>query len=236
MTFERWNTLARTGFLGLLTCVLIVLAFQVSGMLEDSRQDENSLALQASELLSTAKDFVPKTPLDMSKVNGVVSSVQAQVNATGPAISAAGLFMQQLNVSATRLNVPCPENDNDKLHPCGTLADVAKTLNTGRHTLAEIEIGVNNFDRHEDALFDQEQQTWAKANQAIDSANTLFDDPDIKTILAHVATGSGTFDHMLDTGDRVETRVTKCTLHPTFMCKFTGWILPAAQITGALLH
>ena len=236
MTFERWNTLVRTGFLGVLTFVLVVLAFQASGFLKGTAQDEQDIAAQSAELLKTAKAFVPVEPLDMHAVNGVIGSVQQQVNAVGPVIGNANLFTQQLSVSAVKLNVPCPASDSDKLHPCGTLADVAKTLNTGRHTLGEVEIGVHNFDSHEDSLFLQEQASWAKTNQAIDSANALFNNADLKTILAHVATGSGTVDHMLETGDKVETKATACTIHSTFMCKFAGWILPAAQITGALLH
>lgn len=243
MTFAEKNTLARTGFLGLLTCVLMALAVQGSDVLKDAQQDEHGIAVQGSDLLASAKGFIPAQPLDVAKFYTVMQSAvdllnagKQQVDATGPTIKAATSFVQKLGVSADKFNVPCPANDDDKLHPCGTLADVAKTLNTGRHTLGEIEIGVHNFDTHEDSLFLQEQQTWAKANTAIDSANTLFSDSDFKTIAAHIATGTGTFNHMLETGDKVETKVTKCTLEPTFVCKFTGWLLPTAQITGALLH
>jgi hypothetical protein len=241
MTFERWNTLARTLMLGIVVFALLVLVFQAGGVLTSAKDDTNAVSVQAVDLLKTAQGFIPKQSIDVAKFYAVAASAVAlldttksKVSATQPAIDATASFVQKLGVSADRLNVPCPANDNDKLHPCGTLADVAKTLNSGRHTLVEVETGVHKFDEHEDALFAQEQETWARTNVVLDNANAFLRNPNFQTILGHVATSSGTVDHMLFTADKVETKVTKCTLEPTFACQFKGWLLPAAQIFGAL--
>ena len=242
MTFTEKNTLARTLMLGVGLAAMLVLGFHVDGLVGSTKQDEHAVSVSGVGLLDTGKNFIPKQQLDMEKVNGVVrgarsieDATKTKIDATAPTITAATSFMQKLNVSADKLNAPCPPDDSDKLHPCGTIADVAKTLNTGRHTLGEVEISVHKFNSHEDDLFLQEKDTSAKANAAIDNFNALVSDKDFKTIAAHIATGSGTFDHMLETGDKVETKITKCTLKPTFACQFRAWLLPTAQVVGAVV-
>jgi len=47
---------------------------------------------------------------------------------------------------------------------------------------------------------------------------------------------TGTGAHMLDTADKVETKLAQCTLHPTFSCQAKTWLLFGAEAGGYLLH
>jgi hypothetical protein len=46
---------------------------------------------------------------------------------------------------------------------------------------------------------------------------------------------TGTGAHMLDTADKVETKLAQCTLHPTFACNFKTYLLLGGQTAGYLL-
>jgi hypothetical protein len=65
------------------------------------------------------------------------------------------------------------------------------------------------------------------------TANTLATSPDVIGILHGFNIGLATGDHMLDTADKVETKITKCTLYPDFKCVVSGLIVPSVQIGGA---
>ncbi len=176
MTVFEKNTNIRTVFLGILLCALLVLLFQISDAVVKIEQDAHSISGETVSLLASAKDFVPKQSIDVAKINEVVSSVQSatdaaktRINETGPTITAATKLVEKLGVSADKVNAPCPPKDSDKLHPCGTLADVAKTLNSGRGTLVVAEKGIYNFDGHEDELFTQEKATWLKTDVAVEA-------------------------------------------------------------------
>jgi len=53
-----------------------------------------------------------------------------------------------------------------------------------------------------------------------------------KEMVPVIATGN----HMLSTADQVETKLTKCTLNPTFWCSFKSDVIFGAQVGGYLLH
>jgi hypothetical protein len=74
------------------------------------------------------------------------------------------------------------------------------------------------------------------ANGTITRANSLLDNPFWNTTMQHAASSSITIDHMLFTADQVETKLTKCTLHPTFVCQFKADAIFGAQVGGYLLH
>lgn len=174
MTVFEKNTTVRTVFLGVLAGALLVLLFQVSKAVLTIEQDVQSMTGQADALIARARWFVPEKKIDIGKINEAVGGVQSatraaqrRIDATAPAVTAAAALVQKLGVSVDKVNAPCPPKESDKLHPCGTLADVAKTLNTGRGTLGKAEIAMFKFNSHEDELFAQEQSTWKHTDDAV---------------------------------------------------------------------
>jgi hypothetical protein len=74
-------------------------------------------------------------------------------------------------------------------------------------------------------------------------ADTLATNSDIPLIMGNVqgftklfVTTTGTFNHMLLTGDQIETKVSECTLHPHLSCQLKAYTMFGAQAGGYLLH
>jgi hypothetical protein len=170
MTFERYNTLARTAFLGLLTCVFVVLAFQVGGVLKNVQQDEHGIAVQSADLLSSAKGFIPAQPLDVKKFYAIADSAVALLN-TG-------------NRTLQLVIAPCVPG------PCGLLADGAKTLNTARITMGQIEIAANHEDKNLGTLDQQEATIYAGANDDVQALHALLASPDLLQTMHNLDTTS----------------------------------------------
>jgi hypothetical protein len=170
MTFERYNTLARTAFLGLLTCMLVVLAVQACGVLKDARQDEHGIAVQGADLLSTAKGFIPAQPLDVSKFYAIADAAVALLK-TG-------------NQTLQLVKAPCVPG------PCGLLADAAKTLNTARMTMGQIEIAANHEDKNLGTLDQQEATIYAGANDDVQALHALLASPDLLQTVHNLDTTS----------------------------------------------
>ena len=116
-------------------------------------------------------------------VNGArrgATALTAKAASTLDGINAASV---NLNATLVEVNRPCGGGK-----PCGTLADVAKTLGTLRGTAGQIEIAANHederigiLDAQEDALFADAHGTLGSANMALLRFSTAMDTAD-KTI------------------------------------------------------
>lgn len=98
-----------------------------------------------------------------------------------------------LNLAVMEINRPCGGDV-----PCGTLADVAKTLNTFRDTAGQVEIAANHEDQRlalvdaqEEQLADDSHSDLVKLGTAIDAITSLADNKDMAGSLAHLNTTSG---------------------------------------------
>jgi hypothetical protein len=159
MTFTEKNTLARTGFLGLLTCVLVVLVFQAYGVLKESRQDEHALAVQSSELLKTAKGFIPAQPLDVARFYAIADSAVA--------------LLKEGKTTVQLLHAPCVPG------PCGLFGDAAKTLNTARLMMGQVETAANHEDKNLGTLDQQETTIYADSHDDLQALHALLASPDL---------------------------------------------------------
>jgi hypothetical protein len=202
MTFERWNTLARTLMLFAITCVLLVLAFQAGGVLKNAQQDEHGIAMQSADLLRSAKGFIPAQPLDMKKFYAVADAADA-------------LLVESKN-TVQLLHQPCVPG------PCGLLSDGAKTLNTARLTMGQIEIAANHEDKNLGTLDQQEATIYAGTNDDVQALHALLASPDL---LQNLDTTSAAFADSAKQADGVLTdakfEADKLT-HPTKK-KLTFW-------------
>lgn len=141
------------------------------------RKDAASVAQQSVATLQSAQ----------ADVNGTAAVAQDQLVEVGAAVD-------HLNGVLAEIERPCGGGQ-----PCGTLADVAKTLNTARLTMGQIEIAANHEDRNLATLDAQETALYADTHAALNglppveaqAASTLGDldklerDPQLTAILAN---------------------------------------------------
>lgn len=141
--------------------------------------------IQAEEIL------VPKIAATISSANASITSVNSAVKQAGNTLSRVsqttsdvgeqvGEFTKQasgvaagLQKTVALVNAPCIPG------PCGTVADVAKTLNTSRLTLGQVEIAVNSFDKNQTRFYQQEDRLYADADQSFNHFNTLLTSSDL---------------------------------------------------------
>jgi len=80
------------------------------------------------------------------------------------------------------------------------------------------------------------QPLLGRSTLFVDHLDALATNPAIPTLETNLANITTTGEHMLQTGDAVETKLAKCTLHSTFSCVFKSDLLFAAQVTGYALR
>jgi hypothetical protein len=153
---------------GAFVCLLL---FQLSGVVKLASIDESSLSMNAANLVTDADSAVKtfKTAGDTANVT----------------IRKAGITLDGASAVLKTVNRPC---GNGK--PCGTLADVARTLNTFRLTAGQIEIAANHEDRNLATLDAQELQLFTDTHTMIGSANDLVSSPFIKASLQNIEASS----------------------------------------------
>lgn len=142
---------------------------------------------QASVVVTQAGQSISRTEV---VVNGAVNGLKP-VEANLVAVT------NSLNKTVLAVNSPCGGG-----HPCGLLADTAKTLNTVRGTFGQIEIAANhenrnlsNLDIQEAQLFSQTSgvlsglsETEVSANKAVTDFDVLLSSPDLSGILKNANT------------------------------------------------
>lgn len=171
-----------------------------------------------------------------ARLNRSLDNLDRQVAAAGPVIKKITPVLLSFNDDAEKLgrsidllNAPCAPG------PCGTVADVGKTLNTVRGTFGQIEIAANHENRNlgaldiqEAALFSDFHETAARTNTGLDTFNGLLARPSVTLMLDN----GGEFT---TTAVAVEKKLAQCTLRPTLPCVIKSDILFGAQVGGYLL-
>jgi|GEM_PF-3100827 hypothetical protein len=173
MTIFEKNTAIRTVFLGVLACALLGLLYQVSKAVLAIEQDVQSVTSSSDALLARARWFVPDQKIDVSKINGVTANAQALLK-TG-------------NRTLQLVNAPCVPG------PCGLLADGAKTLNTARMTMGQVEIAANHEDKNLATLDKQEATIFADTHADLDALHGLVTAPDLLATVHNMNTTSAAF-------------------------------------------
>src|ERR1700733_6239835 len=175
--------------------------------------------------------------VESSRLNYSLDNLDGQVATIGPVISRAGPLLDTLNTSTGKLghsidllNAPCIPA------PCGTLADVNRTLATVRGTFGVVEAAALHEDRNlgtldtqEATLFDDLHGTATRANLSLDTFNGLLGSPQVTIMLANGA-------EFTTTAVELEKKLAACTLHPTLPCVLKSDILFGAQVGGYLLR
>jgi hypothetical protein len=127
---------------------------------------------------------------------GLIARANAAINAVNmDAIAANGLLVastgttNRLNRTLDVVDQPCVPG------PCGTLADVAKTLNTVRGTSGQVEILFNHEDKNLHTLDAQEAVFFTDVHGTLTDANNLLTSPSVtNTLLNFDATSKSIAD------------------------------------------
>lgn len=146
-----------------LTLCVGVLLLQISGVVEYWRGQSVLLAAGVEDTLAQVN-----APCSVQGC-GTVAGLNRSVQRLGSTAAAASLVLQDVDGVVGTVNRPC----GTKL-PCGTLADVAKTLGTARGVMGQTEIAVHSFDAHQDEFYRQEQNLAAAAQTMVADADELI--------------------------------------------------------------
>jgi hypothetical protein len=216
----------------------VLLEFQLSSAVQHADRGVAGLTAAAgSTFAEVGAQAVTTLAGETARVNASLDTLDRQVATVGPVVRQLGQFTGELSRDSAkagdtldRINAPCVPG------PCGTVADVGKTLNTVRGTFGQIEVAANHEDKNLTTLDAQELQlftdfhgTETRLNTGLDTADALLANPNIAYAMD---SGAG----ILHTGELVEQKLAACTLHPTAKCMFKSDAIFVAQVWGYLLH
>lgn len=161
---------------GALLSVIIFLGFG-SFFIYRTTQAEEKLVTQITETISETNSSIAHISSAADQASKTLSSVDKTTSKVGAEVSD---FVKQasgvaggLKKTIDLVNAPCVPG------PCGTVADVAKTLNTGRLAMGQVEVAVNSFDKNQTRFYKQEDQLYTDTDQAFKHFDSLLTSPDL---------------------------------------------------------
>lgn len=112
---------------------------------------------------------------------------------------------------------------------------LAGTAQAATGTIQTADSFISGEQARVDAILGQSATLLATGNTTVGHLDTLISDPNVALTLKNVQGMTFTGNHMLLTGDQVETKLAECTLHPHLSCYLKSDLLFGAQIGGYLL-
>jgi hypothetical protein len=111
----------------------------------------STVLAHADKTLSGIDQVVSQTGSTVSQLGTTVSGIQSSISSVAT----------ELNQTLSLVNHPCVPG------PCGTVADIGKTLNTFRGTAGEIEIAAHHEDNNLSTLDSQETKVFQDTDSAL---------------------------------------------------------------------
>ena len=149
-------------------------------------QSEKQIAKQATATFTAANAAIARVNTATAQIGSAftsaaksVAKTETDVQKTTAQLSGVAVGLQK---TIAQVNAPCVPG------PCGTLADVGKTLNTGRSAIGQVEIAANSFDKNQSHFYAQEDQLYRDSDGAVKNLNNLITSPDITGTLRYVST------------------------------------------------
>lgn len=165
------------------------------------------------------KDALATSNETIIDLDDTVKQLQSELKTSDNTISSVQNTLVKANSSIDSINRSCVPG------PCGTLADINKTLNTVRGTFGQIEIAANHEDKNLSRLDQQELILFGDfhqlASQGINTTtniDSLLKDKAISETFTHI-------DNITANGDRISADVafeTNKLAHPPIK-KLTAW-------------
>jgi hypothetical protein len=149
-------------------------------------QTDRQIARQAAVILNHADKSLSGIDKSVTQVGTAfttaatsITQAQKSVDSVSTQLSGVAVGLQK---TVALVNAPCVPG------PCGTVADVGKTLNTTRLAIGQASIAVNSFDKNQDKFYQQEDQLYADSDGAAKSLNSILTSPDVYGTLHNVDT------------------------------------------------
>jgi len=208
---------------------LCVLLWQIGAAVDRASNDEATIARQAAATLGEVNQPCPVVVVSDHSPCGTIAQLNIELHNLAMATASANATINNINAAAKTINQPCGD---DK--PCGTLADVAKTLNTVRGTFGQIEVAANHEDRNLTTLDAQEATLFADTHRTFMDADTLMVSPDVAAMFRNAnATSASLADSMKQTDAMLadaRAEVDKLAHPPVKKLGFWGSVWAAAKV------
>jgi hypothetical protein len=236
-----WTLAVLAGVVLVVGVGAVLLEFQLSSAVQHADAGisgkDGLLASASLSVLNVGNASTVAIADETTRLNVSLGSFDHQLATVGPVVQQLGGAIGDLSRDEAKLGASLDlVNARCVPGPCGTIADVGKTLNTVRGTFGQIEVAANHEDRNLTTLDAQELQlftdfhgTETRLNTGLDTADALLANPNIAYAMD---SGAG----ILHTGELVEQKLAACTLHPTAKCMFKSDAIFVAQVGGYLLH
>jgi hypothetical protein len=161
---------------GAFLCILI---FQAGNLLDHATRDEDHLAAESIATLEAVN-----APCKLGRNCGLISQATLTVQGIDSAVGSVKSVANSANQTLALVNRPCEPA------PCGTLADINRTLATARGTMGQVEIAANHEDKNLGTLDAQEATLFADTHKAAQDLDALVNSPDIVASLHNVNASS----------------------------------------------
>lgn len=157
-------------------------------------QTEKQIGEQATSVLAHADQTVLTLRSTILQTSTQLFGVQQSVAKTQASLSSVA---SSLNQTIALLNHPCVPG------PCGTIADIGRTLNTARGTMGQIEVAANHEDKNLNTLDQQETLLFQHTDNVVlglSKTNSDLDDfvtsPNLSKTLNNAQTITANFGTM----------------------------------------
>jgi hypothetical protein len=149
-------------------------------------QTDRQIAQQATVVLKHADKSLSGIDKSVAQVGTAFTTAATAVTKTQKSVAAVSTQLSGVAVGLQKtvalVNAPCAPG------PCGTVAEVGKTLNTARLTMGQVEIATNSFDKNQDKFYQQEAQLYADSDGAAKNLNSILTSPDVYDSLHNINT------------------------------------------------
>lgn len=170
----------------------------------------------------------------------VANAAAKQVEQSGTLITATTRNLDAVGSSVSKLTGNLSKTSDALSGSANAITETAQavtqTIGTANISLASVTASTNGLLTTASTSVAAIQPLMGRATLFVSHADDLVSNPSALTIENNFATMTTTANHMMLTGDQVETKLAKCTLHATFACVFKSDILFGAQVTGYLLR
>jgi hypothetical protein len=161
-----------------LVCLCVVMISSVLVLIQMAQGlEETSKALRST--LVTAQVTLDSLTLVGPQTVKTLKTLQTTTEAAGKQTRKVGAVLDKTAETLDNVNRLCGVTGK----PCGTLADVNRTLATVRGAFGQVELGARHFNANLDMLDVQEKQTYEDIHRTTTSLNALVASPDIARFL-----------------------------------------------------
>lgn len=174
-----WAKLA--ALLSLCACLLAI-ADAVQRVAKATEQ----LTAKASATLSTLNTVGPQAVATLGTLRSNGDTLSRQIARSLTVTDKVGTVLDGFTATLDSVNRPCATAATGS-KPCGTLADVNRTLATVRGTFGQIEVAARHENRNLTTLDQQEAQLYEDTHAAVANFNALLTSTDVAKFMASSA-------------------------------------------------